>query len=482
MAKQVMDVHVSKGMTTAQSNEHQRRRSAKGEAYAMSKGNYDPTRERLNFEVAKGGVVRPVDKTRSIPERIADNLRERGIKNPNEGLAEPKFRTVVNFIFGGSRERMHELAFGRQQVDFELGADNSAVSRDKAIEDWARDVYTFVSGKYGEENIAAFIVHLDELNPHIHCTLLPIQDGRFAYKKIFAGKDKYEYSERMKQLHSDFAEVNAKWGMERGTSVAESGARHRTTEQYRRELSAQCTDIERRIACHQATLAELQTAIRLAERRVKGLSSMVDNLKREQAEKERLLQALQRETKSQQGDTLYLRQKMTALEKELGVIQSKLSDKQEKLRTADRQLSDLNDELRTVQGQRDALRTEAVRYSRDIQNNVNILLNDVMLESLIGEQRQRAPLLSNAESVLFDGSLLQSVSERGQEVAHCAMLLFLGLVNDATTFAEGHGGGGGGSDMKWGRDKDEDDREWMRRCLMRAGKMMQPATGKKPKR
>lgn len=32
--------------------------------------------------------------------------------------------------------------------------------------------------KYGEENIAAFIVHCDELNPHIHCTLLPIKDGR----------------------------------------------------------------------------------------------------------------------------------------------------------------------------------------------------------------------------------------------------------------------------------------------------------------
>ena len=37
-------------------------------------------------------------------------------------IAEPRFRTVVNFIFGGSTERMRELAFGNQKVDFESSA------------------------------------------------------------------------------------------------------------------------------------------------------------------------------------------------------------------------------------------------------------------------------------------------------------------------------------------------------------------------
>ena len=55
--KQVLDVQVSKGITTAQSNEHLRDRSEKAEKYAMSKGNYDPTRKRLNFEIAPGGKI-----------------------------------------------------------------------------------------------------------------------------------------------------------------------------------------------------------------------------------------------------------------------------------------------------------------------------------------------------------------------------------------------------------------------------------------
>ena len=44
------------------------------------------------------------------------------------------------------------------------------------------------------------------------------------------------------------------------------------------------------------------------------------------------------------------------------------------------------------------------------------------------------------------------------------------------------GGGGGGSDMKGGRDPDEDDRRWARRCVRMANQMMKPATGKKVRR
>ena len=120
-AKQVLDVHVSKGITVAQSNEHMRNWTEKGLKRATDLGNYDPTREHLNFEVVSGGKIRPIDKGRSIPERMAELLHKRGIKDPNEGLEEPRFRTVVNIIFGGARTRMQELAFGKQEGDFEKG-------------------------------------------------------------------------------------------------------------------------------------------------------------------------------------------------------------------------------------------------------------------------------------------------------------------------------------------------------------------------
>lgn len=480
-AKQVMDFRPSKGITTAQSNEHQRRWTEKGWEHAVSVGNYDPTREHLNFEI-KGGKVCPIDKARSIPQRMADNLAARGIKDPNAGLDEPRFRTVVNFIFGGSRERMQEIAFGDQMVNLDRGADNSHIERCKDIEEWAKDVYSFVCGKYGEENIAAFIVHLDELNPHVHCTLLPIQDGKFAYKQIFAGKDKYEFSARMKQLHSDFAEVNRRWGMSRGASVSETGAKHRTTEEYRRHLSAECTGIEEQIVQHKKALSDLKVEISLAERRVKGLTSMVDNLRKAKAEKEHQLSALERSLQSHQGDAASIVAEKERLEKELASIREKLADKQEKLQVAGRQLDTLKGDMAAISERTEELKGEAYKYSREIHSNVDVLLKDVMLETLVGEHSARVAEMKPSEQVAFDGSLLQSLTEQGSEVMHCAKLLFLGMVNDATTFAETHGGGGSKSDLKWGRDEDEDNRAWARRCMMMASRMMRPASGKKQKR
>ena len=413
-AKQVLDVQVSKGITTAQSNEHLRNRSEKAAEYAMKKGNYDPTREHLNFEIVNG-KVRPVDKSRSIPDRMAESLRQRGIKDPNEGLVEPKYRTVVNIILGGSRELMRQLAFGKQDVDFEQGADNSRIVRKPEIEQWAKDAYRFISEKYGEQNITAFVVHLDEQNPHVHCTLLPIKDGKFAYKEIFAGKDKYEYSARMKQLHSDFAEVNRKWGLSRGSSVSESGARHRTTEEYRRMLSEECTTIEEQIARHKEVLSDLRSDIRLAERRVKGLTSMVENLQKKQAEKEARLAVLEDELKEHKGDADAISAETDKLKKELAYIQLKLADKQDKLKLADRQLSDLKENMDAIQERTEHLKEEAYKYSRDVHSKVDNLLKDAMLENMVnvreGIDEQEAELKSRQQD------LLDLQSQQGREQA-----------------------------------------------------------------
>ena len=286
----------------------------------------------------------------------------------------------------------------------------------------------------------------------------------------------------MKQLHTDFfAEVNTKWGMERGRSVAETGARHRTTEEYRRMLSEECTTIEQQIGRHQEVLSALHSDIRLAERRVKGLTSMVENLKREKSEKEAQLSALENDMDTRKGDALTLSAEKEKLEKELTAIQGKLADKQEKLQTADRQLSDLKANMDAIENARNSSRRKPTNtpvmstpkwtaYSRT---------SCWKIWSMSGELSAR---MKPSERQLFDDTLVRSVAERGAEVMRCATMLFLGMVDDATTFAETRGGGGGGSDLKWGRDEDEDNRAWALRCMRMASRMMRPSIGKKPKR
>lgn len=242
-AKNVIDMRPSKGFSPSQGNEHLRRLDD-CERAQKARWNYDPSREHLNFEVGKGEVVTEVNKFKTINQRIQENLDSRGIVNPNkkyidQGL-DPKYRTVANFILGGNREVMRNLAFGNQKVDWEHGADNSDLKRMPEIEAWAKDAYAFMCKKIGEQNIAVFVDHLDEANPHVHCTVLPLTEkNRFSFVKTFMNgiNTREALSEYMDNLHTEYAEeVGLKYGMERGDSIKETGAVHRTTEEYRRKL------------------------------------------------------------------------------------------------------------------------------------------------------------------------------------------------------------------------------------------------------
>ena len=102
--------------------------------------------------------------------------------------------------------------------------------------------------------------------------------------------------------------------------------KHRSTEEYRRMLSEECSTIEENISRHQQVLSSLHSDIRMAERRVKGLTSMVENLKL-QAEKEAQLSALKNDMEARKGDAQTLSAEKEKLENELAAIQNKLADK-----------------------------------------------------------------------------------------------------------------------------------------------------------
>ena len=196
-AKQMMDMRSSKErISGAESNEQQRNWNKElwsNKANDPLK-NYDPTRAHLNFEVTRGGKVQAIDTSMSIDEKMNQILMVRGIKNPNCKNCKQPQRILAKFVFGGNRELMRELAFGNQLVVYSKGANNSHITRSKEIKKWAVDVYKSVAKHFGEENIISFYVHLDELNPHIHCTLLPIDEktNRISYRFLYLWSDDHE--------------------------------------------------------------------------------------------------------------------------------------------------------------------------------------------------------------------------------------------------------------------------------------------------
>lgn len=481
MAKQVIDCSPSAGITTNQSNEHQRRWTEKNWQRAAKTGNYDITRAMLNFEIARGGIVQPIDTTKSIPQRMRETLKVRGIPDPNAELErkgkEGNRRTVVNIIFGGSRDRMHQLAFGNQTVNLEHGADNSSITRCKDIEDWAKDIYKFACDKWGEENIIGFYVHLDERNPHIHCTLLPITPlNKFSYKELFAGSDKNAFRERTLQLHNELAVVNEKWGLGRGQSKTETGARHRSTEEYRAELHRECNDLEIQIGEKHETLNELYADIRKAEKRCKGLNTMITNLESRESDLSDQIDRLEADLETGNGDAEELRQRIADLKGELRTTESSLEDKRQKLKTADRQLKDLKDELESVNEKRESAKRAYHDFTEKNQEQMRMRLTDAVFGRSVVDMRSLLAAMTPEQKAGFDGEFLMAMAEKPNEILKCAMYLFAGYLDGAIQFAKGSGGGGSASDLPWGRDPNEDDRRFAYRCMMQAHRMLRPAT------
>lgn len=537
-AKNVIDMRPSKGFSPSQGNEHLRRLDD-CERAQKARWNYDPSREHLNFEVGKGGVVTEVNKFKTINQRIQENLDSRGIVNPNkkyidQGL-DPKYRTVANFILGGNREVMRNLAFGNQKVDWEHGADNSDLKRMPEIEAWAKDAYAFMCKKYGEQNIAAFVVHLDEANPHVHCTVLPLTEkNRFSFIKTFMGGvgSRDALSKYMENLHTEYAEeVGLKYGMERGDSIKETGAVHRTTEEYRRKLWKDAQEKEEEVRENAKTIeqqnstitnqrgiiASLNREIKHSVARLKALATIIKNLETHKADLEQEIKKLNRDLAAGKISKEEADRKLSQINAEIKKTEEKILDKTEKLKIAESKLHDAEQRKAELEAkaheaeQKTALAVEKTAKAEDKYQEIKAKYKEIAPKvnlkishefgslgfhmaaldmksrlSKYGELRNslspsQRDFLDRTVGEIFDGSLIENVAENSANLCSVAASLYLGYLNAATRIAQSCGGGGGPG-TGWGKRDDENDMDFRRRCFGMAMKMMKPGRQQRLKR
>lgn len=130
MAKQVLDIRAGKGMTTSQSNEFLRNANG-GERLKRWSGNYDSTREHLNFEIKKGGVVCEVDKKTSVPKRI--KILERGDRISETGsrhCSTEEYHAELREKLMSENEQQSQTIEGQQTVIREQRATLSGLEKD----------------------------------------------------------------------------------------------------------------------------------------------------------------------------------------------------------------------------------------------------------------------------------------------------------------------------------------------------------------
>ena len=466
----MMDIQKHQSVEKALSNENQRRWS--DDLFKRKaddpKTNYDPTRTRLNFELVKGGKVQAVDKSISIGDKI-----ENAIKKRVTGRVNAKSVRCVSIIYGGNRERMRELAFGNQVINEE--GNNSHISRHSDIEHWAQDIYQFTCQEFGEENITSFIVHLDELNPHVHCMVVPITpDGRLSAKDMFGGKDINAARQRMKQLHDHLAEINRKWGLDRGENIEETGAKHRSLENYRRDLLHENMALEMELSEKRRTLGDLNAEIQKAERAVKGLTTMIGNLEQQQKDVEAEILRLEFQLRNGQGNVEDLKKDINEKKTICELFDMQIRDKKQTLQKVEQRLGTLRTDYNIL-----SMASRQLEKSANIstgEGRVQIIkeLSVGILNEIVNEFAKRFPQLSYDDQSMFDDTLLKDMLERGSQIINTGIYLFAQSVAAATDYAESHGGAGTSCDSNWGRKDDEEDFLWAIRCARMARNMMKP--------
>ena len=466
----MMDIQKHQSVEKALSNENQRRWS--DDLFKRKaddpKTNYDPTRTRLNFELVKGGKVQAVDKSISIGDKIENAIKERVT-----GRVNAKSVRCVSIIYGGNRERMRELAFGNQVINEE--GNNSHISRHSDIEHWAQDIYQFTCQEFGEENITSFIVHLDELNPHVHCMVVPITpDGRLSAKDMFGGKDINAARQRMKQLHDHLAEINRKWGLDRGDNIEETGAKHRSLENYRRDLLHENMALEMELSEKRRTLGDLNAEIQKAERAVKGLTTMIGNLEQQQKDVEAEILRLEFQLRNGQGNVEDLKKDINEKKTICELFDMQIRDKKQTLQKVEQRLGTLRTDYNIL-----SMASRQLEKSANIstgEGRVQIIkeLSVGILNEIVNEFAKRFPQLSYDDQSMFDDTLLKDMLERGSQIINTGIYLFAQSVAAATDYAESHGGAGTSCDSNWGRKDDEEDFLWAIRCARMARNMMKP--------
>ena len=109
-------------------------------------------------------------------------------------------------------------------------------------------------------------------------------------------------------------------------------------------------------------------------------------------------------------------------------------------------------------------------HSIQLQRNMLATFNSMLVSSL-------EPLVStftDRQQEILNESGYSDLMRNSSQIINCAMLLSLGYIREATTYPESCGGGSS-PDSGWGRDKDEDDDHWWRRCIAVSAAMMRPA-------
>ena len=217
--------------------------------------NADPTRTHLNRKLVTypDGIK---DRTAAIQKRLEEAGLTRKIGN-NQVRA-------IRINVSGTHEDMKRI------------------EKEGRLDEWCADNMKYFADLFGRENIVAAHLHRDEETPHIHITLVPIVKGeRKRKKREEQVKKRYRKKPnnavrlcaddimtrlKLKSYQDSYAVAMAKYGLQRG--IDGSQARHKSTQQYYRDIQKLADSLKSEVVDLQEQKTEAEQELRRAKKEV----------------------------------------------------------------------------------------------------------------------------------------------------------------------------------------------------------------------
>lgn len=156
------------------------------------------------------------------------------------------------------------------------------IEKEGRLDEWCADNMKYFADLFGRENIVAAHLHRDEETPHIHITLVPIVKGeRKRKKREEQVKKRYRKKPtnavrlcaddimtrlKLKSYQDSYAIAMAKYGLQRG--IDGSQARHKSTQQYYRDIQKLADSLKSEVVDLQEQKTEAEQELRRAKKEV----------------------------------------------------------------------------------------------------------------------------------------------------------------------------------------------------------------------
>lgn len=255
--------------------------------------------------------------------------------------------------------------------------------------------------------------------------------------------------------------------------MEETRARHRSIEEYRRDLVITVNTLERK----KKTLEE---EIKQTKRAIDGLSTMIANKKKAKEKIEEEIDKIARLFGEEGADTEKLAKEMAKLRKQLEDIDKIIEDKESKLQIAEMIYAKLKEqkeiELAELERKADTQRAKYQKLVGDEKAVIQLTNEHNFFKGYISSlksafEEARPHLTSEDKSRLIDSGFmaLHDAEINGQDSAiyHIATYLFFEYINEATNYVNDCGGNTQPL-SDWRGRKDEEDDLWWRKNIQYA--------------